>query len=52
VGDAGTAGGRFRHAIARANLLAAESNARELGWLSLEDALVLADVLAGWAVER
>jgi hypothetical protein len=39
VGNAGRPGGRFRRAIARGNLLAAESAAREIGRLSLEDAL-------------
>jgi hypothetical protein len=37
----GTAGGRFQHAVARGNLVAAESAARELTWLSLEYALDL-----------
>src|SRR5213594_4066793 len=41
VGDAGAASSRFRHAIVRRNLFAAESAARDFGWLSLEYALEL-----------
>jgi hypothetical protein len=37
----GTAHGRFARAIANRNLRGAETAARELGWLSLEDALQL-----------
>lgn len=41
VGDAGSAHGRFRRAIASENLLLAEMTARELGSLTLEDTLEL-----------
>jgi hypothetical protein len=42
----GTARGRFGRAIQRRDLNAAEMAAREMGRLSLEDALSLCDLLA------
>lgn len=41
MGDAGSAHGRLRRALASKNLLLAEMAARELGWVPLEDALAL-----------
>lgn len=41
MGDAGSAHGRLRRAIASENVLLAEMAARELGWVALEDALAL-----------
>jgi hypothetical protein len=42
----GTAHGRFTRAVASGNLSAAELAARELRWLSLEDALALCVLFA------
>jgi hypothetical protein len=42
----GTAHGRFSRAIAARNLLNAETAAREMGGLSLADALALCELLA------
>src|SRR5262249_33888501 len=42
----GTAHGRFQRAIATRNLLNAETAAREMGGLSLADALALCELLA------
>jgi hypothetical protein len=42
----GTAHGRFQRAIAGRNLLHAETAAREMGGLSLSDALSLCELLA------
>lgn len=42
----GTAHGRFQRAIHRRNVLAAEMAAREMGGLSLADALELCELLA------
>jgi hypothetical protein len=42
----GTAHGRFQRAINRRHLLAAEMAAREMGGLSLADALMLCELLA------
>jgi hypothetical protein len=42
----GSAHGRFSRAIANRNVVGAETAARELGWLSLEDALQLATLYA------
>jgi hypothetical protein len=42
----GTARGRFQRAINRRHLLAAEMAAREMGGLSLADALLLCELLA------
>lgn len=42
----GTAHGRFERAIHRRNVMAAETAARELGGLSLLDALSLCELLA------
>jgi hypothetical protein len=42
----GSAHGRFTHAIQQRNLWAAESSLRELGTISLEDALGYLDLLA------
>jgi hypothetical protein len=41
VTSQGTAHGRFQRALGRGNLEQAETAARELGWLSLGDALSL-----------
>jgi hypothetical protein len=43
----GTAHGRFQRAIASRNLFNAETAAREMGGLSLADALALCELLAG-----
>jgi hypothetical protein len=48
----GTAHGRFQRAIQRRHLLAAERAAREMGGLSLEDALSLCEPLAFADPER
>jgi hypothetical protein len=45
VTSQGSAHGRFTRAIQRGNLRAAEMAARELPWLSLEDALALTVLL-------
>ena|SRR5947207_3260251 len=42
----GTAAGRFQRAIVRGHVLAAEMAAREMGGLSLADALLLCELLA------
>jgi hypothetical protein len=42
----GSAHGRFSRSIANRNLRGAETAARELGWLSLEDALQLCTLYA------
>jgi len=42
----GTAHARFTRALTNRNVLGAETAARELGWLSLEDALGLCVLLA------
>jgi hypothetical protein len=42
----GTAAGRFQRAIVRGHVLAAEIAAREMGGLSLADALSLCELLA------
>jgi hypothetical protein len=42
----GTAHGRFERAVHRGNVLAAEMAAREMGGLSLADALSLCELLA------
>jgi hypothetical protein len=46
VGEKGTPRGRFQRAIERGNLMGAESAARELGRLSLSDALALLLLIA------
>src|SRR5262249_53978025 len=48
----GTAHGRFTRAINRGHLLAAEMAARELGELSLADALSLCELLAACDPQR
>jgi hypothetical protein len=48
----GTAHGRFQRAINRRHLLAAEMAAREMGGLSLADALLLCDLLANADPQR
>jgi len=48
----GTAHGRFTRAIANGNLRGAEMAARELGRLSLEDALSLCVLLADYDATR
>ena len=46
VGAAGSTHGAFRRAVERGNVTLALTTARELGRLSLEDALALTEVLA------
>jgi hypothetical protein len=46
VGAAGTSHGTFQRACARGNLNVALATARELGRLTLEDALALTELLA------
>jgi hypothetical protein len=48
----GTAHGRFTRAIAQRNLWAAESSLRELGQVSLEDALSYLDLLSEQKPEK
>jgi hypothetical protein len=48
----GTAHGRFQRAIATRNLLIAETAAREMGGLSLADALALCELLAACDPKR
>ena len=48
----GTARGRFQRAINRRHLLAAEMAAREMGGLSLADALLLCELLANADPQR
>jgi hypothetical protein len=48
----GTAHGRFQRAIASRNLLNAETAAREMGGLSLADALALCELLAATDPKR
>lgn len=48
----GTARGRFERAIHRRHLLAAEMAAREMGGLSLADALMLCELLANADPQR
>jgi hypothetical protein len=48
----GTARGRFQRAINRRHLLAAEMAAREMGGLSLADALLLCELLANANPQR
>jgi hypothetical protein len=48
----GTAHGRFRRAIASRNLLNAETAAREMGGLSLADALSVCELLAATDPKR
>jgi hypothetical protein len=48
----GTARGRFQRAIKRRHLNAAEMAAREMGGLSLDDALSLCELMAGLDPER
>jgi hypothetical protein len=48
----GTAHGRFQRAIATRNLLNAETAAREMGGLSLADALALCELLAACDPKR
>src|SRR5262249_40464801 len=48
----GTAHGRFQRAIAGRNLLNAETAAREMGGLSLADALALCELLAATDPKR
>jgi hypothetical protein len=48
----GTAHGRFQRAIERGNLLAADTAARELGGLSLRDALDYIELVARREPER
>jgi hypothetical protein len=52
VTSQGSPYGRFRRAVDRGNLLEAEANARELGRLSLADALDYCDLLARQTPER
>jgi hypothetical protein len=48
----GSAHGRFQRAIAARNLLNAETAAREMGGLSLADALLLCELLAATDPKR
>jgi hypothetical protein len=52
VGSKGSAYAQFQRAIERNNLIEADSCARELGKLSLKDALDYCDLLARQAPER
>jgi hypothetical protein len=52
VSNAGTASGRFSRAIAHGDLLGADAAAREIGWLSLDDALKLCLLFAEKEPER
>ena len=52
VGNAGTPHARFQRAVQRGQLMAAEAAARELGKLTLTDALSLTVLLAEQAPER